>query len=74
MLQAGVVSLCTLPDVAYHQPRCAPHLKLAPSVRRALPPVGVHITELQLVQSTTDCEWLKTVVIWKQPAHFTSMK
>ena len=43
-------------------------------MRRALPPVGVHRTDEQVEQSTTDCEWLNTVVIWKHPAHFTSMK
>ena len=34
-----------------------------PSVRRALPPVGWHNTVLQFPQSTTDCAWLKTVVL-----------
>ena len=35
----------------------------APSVRRALPPVGVQRTAEQLEQTTTVCEWLKTVVL-----------
>lgn len=34
-----------------------------PSVRRALPPVGVQSTDEQLLQTTTVCEWLKTVVL-----------
>jgi len=37
-----------------------------PSVRRALPPVGWHKTVLQFPQSTTDCAWLKTVVLENQ--------
>lgn len=88
-------------------------LSCSPSVRRARPPVGVHSTAEQLLQTTTVWEWLNTVVlqsealltkagkqgsrsdhragedqnhgiskehtrrvayIWKQPAHFTSMK
>ncbi len=35
----------------------------APSVKRALPPVGVHRTAEQLLHTTTLCEWLKTVVL-----------
>ena len=35
----------------------------APSVSRALPPVGVHSTAEQLLHTTTVCEWLKTVVL-----------
>ena len=35
----------------------------APSVRRALPPVGVQRTAEQLEHTTTVCEWLKTVVL-----------
>ena len=41
----------------------------SPSVRRALPPVGVHSTEEQLPQSTTDCECEKTVVLHNHTAH-----
>ena len=36
--------------------------------------MGVHSTVEQLPQSTTVCEWLKTVVMLKQPWHLTSMK
>lgn len=36
--------------------------------------MGVASTVLQLEQVTTFVEWLKTVVIWKQPVHLTSMK
>lgn len=35
----------------------------SPSVRRALPPVGVQRTVEQLLHTTTVCEWLKTVVL-----------
>ena len=35
----------------------------APSVRRALPPVGVHSSELQLGHTTTVWLWLKMVVL-----------
>ena len=35
----------------------------APSVRRALPPVGVQSTAEQLLQTTTVWLWLKTVVL-----------
>ena len=37
--------------------------KEQPSVKRALPPVGTHRTVLQLVHTTTVCEWLNTVVL-----------
>lgn len=48
--------------------------KLVPTVSRALPPVGVQSTVEQRWH-TACCEaWLNTVVIWKQRAHFTSMK
>ncbi len=40
--------------------------KLQPSVRRAFPPVGWHKTELQFPQTTTDCAWLKTVVLQRK--------
>lgn len=36
---------------------------LAPSVRRALPPVGTHSTVLQLGHTTTVWLWLNTVVL-----------
>lgn len=49
-------------------------LKLQPSLSLAFPPVGTHRTALQLGHTTTVCEWLNTVVIEKQPWHFTSMK
>lgn len=39
----------------------------SPSVRRARPPVGWHSTAEHEPQTTTDCEWLKTVVMLKQP-------
>merc|ERR1719311_1228261 len=45
-----------------------------PSVRRARPPVGWQSMTLQLPQRTTVCAWLYTVVICRQPGHFTSMK
>jgi len=48
--------------------------KEQPSVKRALPPVGWHKTVEQDAQKTTVAAWLKTVVIWKQPGHLTSMK
>jgi len=35
----------------------------APSVSRALPPVGVQSTAEQLLHTTTVCEWLNTVVL-----------
>ena len=37
--------------------------KCSPSVRRALPPVGVHSTAEQLLHTTTVWEWLNTVVL-----------
>ncbi len=49
-------------------------LKLHPSVSFALPPVGWHSTVLHEAQKTTVEAWEKTVVIWKQPGHLTSMK
>ena len=45
-----------------------------PSVNRAFPPVGWHRTVEQPAQITTVCAWEKTVVIVKQPGHFTSIK
>jgi hypothetical protein len=48
--------------------------KEQPSVKRALPPVGWQRTVLHEAQKTTVAAWLKTVVIWKQPGHLTSMK
>lgn len=45
-----------------------------PSVRRALPPVGWHRTVVQPWQITTVWACEKTVVMVKQPGHFTSMK
>ena len=51
----------------------APHAA-SPSVRRALPPVGVHSTAEQLPHSTTLWEWLKTVVMLKQPWHLRGTK
>jgi|TARA_B100001758_G_C18261752_1_gene531417 hypothetical protein len=42
-------------------------LKLQPSVRRALPPVGWQSTAEQEPQSTTVWLWEKTVVMLKQP-------
>jgi hypothetical protein len=41
----------------------------SPSVRRALPPVGVHSTAEQELHRTTVWEQLKTVVMLKQPWH-----
>lgn len=41
----------------------APRPARSPSVRRALPPVGVHRTAEQLPHITTVCEWEKTVVL-----------
>ena len=40
----------------------------APSVRRALPPVGVQSTAEQLLQTTTVWLWLKTVVLRTESA------
>jgi len=48
--------------------------KEQPSVSLALPPVGWHSTVEQDAQNTTVDACEKTVVIWKQPGHFTSMK
>lgn len=45
--------------------RCAAH---APSVRRALPPVGTHSTVLQLGHTTTVWLWLNTVVLQHRQA------
>jgi hypothetical protein len=45
-----------------------------PSVSRAFPPVGWQRTVVQPWQITTVWAWEKTVVIVKQPGHFTSMK
>merc|ERR1719191_1156314 len=45
-----------------------------PSVSRAIPPVGWHNMTLQFPQRTTVWAWLYTVVIWRHPGHFTSMK
>jgi len=45
-----------------------------PSVRRALPPVGWHKTVEHDPQMTTVCAWENTIVMLKQPGHFTSMK
>ena len=41
---------------------------------RALPPVGWQSIIEHEPQSTVVCAWLKTVVMLKQPGHFTSMK
>ena len=41
---------------------------------RALPPVGWQSIIEQDPQSTVVCAWLNTVVMLKQPGHFTSMK
>ena len=40
-------------------------LKEQPSVRRALPPVGLHSRAEQLLHTTTVWLWLKTVVLRK---------
>lgn len=48
--------------------------KEQPSVSRALPPVGWQRTVVQPWQMTTVWACEKTVVIVKQPGHFTSMK
>lgn len=45
-----------------------------PSVRRALPPVGWQRTVAQEPQMTTVWACEKTVVMLKQPGHFTSIK
>jgi hypothetical protein len=45
-----------------------------PSVSLALPPVGWHKTVEQPAQMTTVWACEKTVVMVKQPGHFTSMK
>lgn len=45
-----------------------------PSVNLALPPVGWHSTVEQPPQITTVWACEKTVVMVKQPGHFTSMK
>merc|ERR1719254_229409 len=45
-----------------------------PSVSLARPPVGWQSITLQFPQRTTVWAWLYTVVICKQPGHFTSMK
>ena len=49
-------------------------LKEHPSVSLARPPVGWHKTVWQFPHTTTVWEWLKTVVMLKQPWHLTSMK
>ena len=49
-------------------------LKEHPSVRRAFPPVGWQRTVAQDPQMTTVWACEKTVVMLKQPGHFTSMK
>ena len=41
---------------------------------RALPPVGWQSIIEHEPQSTVVCAWLNTVVMLKQPGHFTSMK
>ena len=41
---------------------------------RALPPVGWQSIIEHEPHSTVVCAWLKTVVMLKQPGHFTSMK
>ena len=41
---------------------------------RALPPVGWQSIIEHEPQRTVVCAWLNTVVILKQPGHFTSMK
>ena len=41
-------------------------MAVTPSVNLALPPVGVHNTAEQLLQTTTLCEWLNTVVLHTQ--------
>lgn len=48
------------------------YLNEEPSVNRHFPPVGWHNTVLQLPHNTTVCAWEKTVVMLKQPGHFTS--
>jgi hypothetical protein len=45
-----------------------------PSVKRAFPPVGWQRTVEHPAQMTTVCACEKTVVIVKQPGHFTSIK
>jgi len=45
-----------------------------PSVRRALPPVGVQSMVEQSLQTTTVCACENTVVMIKQSEHRTSMK
>ena len=49
-----------LPLHVESKPRCRCD---APSVRRALPPVGTHSTVLQLGHTTTVWLWLNTVVL-----------
>lgn len=49
-------------------------LKEQPSVNLALPPVGVHNTVEQLSQVTAVWACENTVVMFKHPWHFTSMK
>jgi hypothetical protein len=49
-------------------------LKEQPSVSLALPPVGWQRTVAHEPQMTTVWAWEKTVVMLKQPGHFTSMK
>jgi len=45
-----------------------------PSVSLAFPPVGWHSTLEHEEQTTTVCACEKTVVMLKQPEHFTSIK
>ena len=49
-------------------------LKLQPSVRRALPPVGRHSWDAQPAHTTRVVAWLKITVIWKHWGQRTSMK
>lgn len=49
-------------------------LKAQPSDNLALPPVGVHKMVVQESHWTAVWAWEKTVVMFKQPGHLTSMK
>merc|ERR1719238_2371630 len=78
MLSAVISLKAFVQDTFVHRCICITHStflrKEQPSVSRARPPVGWQSMTLQLPQSTTVCAWLYTVVICKQPGHFTSMK
>ena len=69
---SGVVALGARPARPLSQ--SALRRKEQPSVSRALPPVGWQSIIEQDPQSTVVCAWLNTVVMLKQPGHFTSMK